>query len=96
MFSHLIGKRVIVRTFSAGVHFGTLTSLYGKQVILANSRRIWSWSGAFTLSEISQAGLSVKSRLSIAVPEIYLTEAIEVIPCSPIAAVLLTEMKSHE
>jgi hypothetical protein len=59
-----------------------LESQAGKEVKLSNARRIWNWNGANTLSEISLHGVSDKSRISEAVPEITLTEAIEIIPCS--------------
>lgn len=39
----MIGKEVIVRTYSAGVHFGTLESRNGKEVVLKDARRIWDW-----------------------------------------------------
>ena len=74
-------KYVVVRTYSAGVHCGTLVAQKGKAVILKNSRRIWQWTGAFTLSEVSQKGIS-GGRVSCTVPTIALTEAIEIIPCS--------------
>lgn len=83
----MIGKRVLVRTFSAGVHFGTLRAMDGKSVELADSTRIWRWQGANTLSELSQKGSKGGyTRISERVPEIALTEAIEIIPCSPEAA----------
>ena len=72
---------VIARTYSAGVHCGTLVSQKGKEVVLKNARRIWQWNGAFTLREVSQRGIS-GGRVSCTVPAIVLTEAIEVIPCS--------------
>ena len=37
---------VMVRTYSAGVHFGYLKKREGKEVTLINSRRVWYWSGA--------------------------------------------------
>jgi len=92
----MIGKDVIVRTYSAGVHFGVLESHNGKEVKLSNARRIWCWEGAFTLSAVSQYGVSTKSKLSIEVPEIILTEAIEIIPCSPEAASNLRLLTAHE
>ena len=92
----MIGKDVIVRTHSAGVHFGTLARQDSKEVWLHNSRRIWYWEGAFTLSAVSQKGVSKKSKLSVPVPEILLTEAIEIIPCSAEAVAILRELKSHE
>ena len=88
------GKYVVVRTYSAGVHVGTLVSMKGREVMLKGARRIWSWTGAFTLSELSQRGIS-SGRVSCAVPTIVLTEAIEVIPCSAIAKKSLTAIKAH-
>jgi hypothetical protein len=74
---------VIIRTYSAGVHIGTLKERNGKEVTLTNARRLWSWSGAFTLSAVATQGIDRKnSRISVAVPEILLTEAIEVMPVS--------------
>ncbi len=77
-------KQVIVRTYSAGVHIGTLAAQNGKQVTLKNAQRLWSWTGAFTLSEISQVGPKT-AKLSIVVPTIDLSEAIEVIEMSSAA-----------
>ena len=74
-------NEVIVRTYSAGVHIGTLQSREGQQVTLTNARRLWSWSGAFTLNAVATKGIRRKdSRISVAVPSIVLLEAIEIIP----------------
>jgi hypothetical protein len=78
----MIGNYVIVRTYSAGVHAGTLVSFEGKQVELKDARRIWYWKGANTLHEIALAGVSTGSKISKPVPSIVLTEAIEIIPAS--------------
>jgi len=75
-----IGSFVLVRTYSAGVHFGTLEEKDGKEVRLSNARRLWSWSGALSLSEIAMKGIDIKnSKISVPVDEIILTESIEVI-----------------
>lgn len=73
---------VCVRTYSAGVHCGYLKERNGKEVELVNARRIWKWSGAFTLSELSTNGVEKpdECKFSCTVPHIYLTEAIEIIP----------------
>ena len=76
---------VLVRTYSAGVHVGTLVSREGRDVVLADARRIWSWRGANTLHEISLRGVGAGSRISEAVGRIELTEAIEVIDCAAAA-----------
>ena len=75
------GTPVLVRTYSAGVHYGNLSGPAGKEIVLTNARRIWSWQGAFTLSEISLHGI-VSGKVSAIVPVILLTEAIEIIPIS--------------
>ena len=92
----MIGKKVIVRTHSAGVHFGTLAAKDGKEVVLRGARRIWYWEGAFTLSAVAVSGVSKRSKLSVSVPEILLTEAIEIIPCSEEATENLQGLKAHE
>ena len=92
----MIGQDVIIRTYSAGVHFGTLAARDGKEVTLTNARRIWYWEGAFTLSAVAQSGVNKNSRLSVAVPEILLTEAIEIIPCSKAASANLRALAAHE
>lgn len=74
-------SEVIIRTYSAGVHVGTLKSRKGREVILTNSRRIWAWYGAFTLNAVATMGVDRnRSRISLPVAEITLLEAIEVIP----------------
>ncbi len=78
-----IGAPVIVRTYSAGVHFGYLVARNGREVSLAGSRRIWRWRGANTISEIALYGIDKSySRLSEPV-SILLLECIELIPCTP-------------
>ena len=78
------GRPVIVRTYSAGVHFGYLQGRNGQEVALVRSRRIWSWRGANTLSEIALHGVGAGSRLAEPV-SITLTQAIEIIDCAPAA-----------
>jgi hypothetical protein len=91
----MIGKYVVVRTHSAGVHVGVLKSKEGKEVVLTEARRVWYWIGAFTLSAVSQTGVGSESKISIAVPEIMLTEAIEIIPCSNAAEKKLRRIKAY-
>ena len=73
---------VVVRTYSAGVHFGELSDRTGKEVTLTNARRLWRWFGANTLHEVATNGVANNSKVSDPVPQITLTEAIEVITCS--------------
>lgn len=89
---------VIVRTYSAGVHAGELVSRNGKEVILKNARRIWYWAGAATLSQLAVTGTSKpdQCKFPVAVPEITLTEAIEIIPCTPKAQKSISEVDVWE
>lgn len=80
----LIGKYVIIRTFSAGVFAGTLASRDGKEAVLTDARRIWLWSGAATLSELAMRGTSDPDGCKFPCPVslILVTEVIEIILCS--------------
>jgi len=72
---------VLIRTYSAGVHVGYLEKQEGKLVVLVNSRRIWYWDGAASLSQLAVDGVSKPEncKFSVVVPKIILTEAIEII-----------------
>jgi hypothetical protein len=74
----------LIRTYSAGVHAGTLACRDGKEVVLHDAVRIWRWRGANTLNELALHGPAHDwTRISEVVPSIVLTEAIEIIPISP-------------
>lgn len=75
---------VIVRTYSAGVHFGRLVSRTGDEVVLDGSRRIWRWRGANTLSEIATKGFDyANSAIACAVDGHLVKGMIEILPCAP-------------
>ena len=82
---------VLIRTYSAGVHFGYLKERDDKEVTLRKSRRIWYWKGACSLSQIAVDGVSVPNDCKIAmeVDSITLTEAIEIIPITEKAKINL-------
>ena len=82
-------KIVLVRTYSAGVHFGALVSRTGTEVVLSDARRLWSWRGANTLNEVATKGVAQESRISEPVVEITLTQAIEIIPVTEAALATL-------
>lgn len=80
---------VIIRTYSAGVHIGYLESRNGQEVKLSKSRRVWYWKGAASLSQMAVDGIHHSGlnecKFSVVVPEIELTQAIEVIKCTSVA-----------
>ena len=78
-------KKVMVRTYSAGVFAGELVSRKGKEVVLSNARRIWFWAGAASLSQLAQEGTSKPgaSKFPCPVTTVTLTEAIEILDVTP-------------
>ena len=82
--NNMIGKKCVVRTYSAGVWFGEVAEKSGNEVIVKNARRMWKWWAAEGISLSSVALHGVKhdeSRIVEAVPAVWL-EAIELIPAS--------------
>ena len=80
----LVGKKVIVRTYSAGVHYGEVSEKEGAEIILKNARRLWYWKTAnngISLSEVANAGLDKESKVCAAVDLIWL-QPIEIILCT--------------
>lgn len=83
----MVGKKVIVRTYSAGVWFGKLAEKSGNEVILTNARRMWRWHAvtSISLSAVSIHGINQsKSKIVEAVGQQWL-EAIEITPCTEIS-----------
>jgi hypothetical protein len=79
-----VGRYVILRCASAGVHAGKLVSQTGDQAILQDSRRLWQWKAraGVALSGLAVHGLH-SGKIDTLVSEIALTGVIETIPCSP-------------
>ena len=79
------GKYCIVRTYSAGVFAGMVKSRNGKEVVMENARRLWYWSGSSSLSQLAMEGVKKPNdcKFPCEVTEVLLTEAIEILPCTP-------------
>lgn len=75
----MLGKRCVVRTYSAGVHIGKVVFVDGMECKLEDALRLWKWeSGGLSLSSVANNGIK-GGRLNEE-PEIYLTNCIEFIP----------------
>lgn len=82
--NRMIGSKVIIRTYSAGVWFGKLAEKSGNEVILNDARRMWAWwaEEGISLSSVSVNGIKQeKSKIAETVKSVWL-EAIEIIPCT--------------
>ena len=78
----MIGRRCVVRTYSAGVHIGTVKYVNPdnwNECILTDALRLWKWTGGgLSLSAVAKSGIK-GGRLNREA-EIALTNAIEYIP----------------
>lgn len=85
---------VIVRTLNAGCHAGELESREGDVVTLTNSRRLWYWDGAASLSELASRGSSKPQNCKFPAPvrRIVLFGALEIIEMSEEAVRALHEV----
>lgn len=85
----MLGRRCMVRTYSAGVHIGTVTWINPENSMeckLEDALRLWKWeNGGLSLSVLAEKGI-VKGRLNRE-KEIVLTNAIEYLPTTKEAEV---------
>ena len=80
----MLGRRCLVRTYSAGVHIGDVASIDGMEVRLTNALRLWKWEGGgLSLSAVANNGIK-GGRLN-KTGEVLLTNAIELIPTTETA-----------
>ena len=85
----LVGRYVICRCYSAGVHAGVLVEQVGDMALLSESRRLWQWHAVagVALSGVAVSGLRAgKCKIDTQVELIRLTGVIETIPCTDEAA----------
>jgi len=79
------GKKCIIRSYGAGVFFGTLEKVEDNNcVVLSDVRRIHFWDGAASLSQLATEGVKRphNCRFSVVVPSCAVTGVLEIIPCS--------------
>lgn len=81
---NLIGKRVIIRSYGAGVFYGTLNEVERCEdkytVELLDCRRLWYWDGACSLSQLAVDGTKKSDNCKFTVFEksIVVTSVIEI------------------
>lgn len=94
----MVGKKCIIRTYSAGVWFGEIEQKSGNEVIVKNARRMWQWWAAksISLSSVAVYGINqYKSKICPVVESVWL-EAIELIPCTDVAITSIEGAKDVE
>lgn len=80
----MLNKKVIIRGDRSGVFFGTLKEKNGTEVTLEECRRLWYWDGAASISQLAVNGTTNAKdcKFTVTVPEIVITDVIEIIPCT--------------
>ncbi len=95
----LLNKPVMIRTYDAGVHYGVLDKVElgnanSYAVKLTGATRVFSWTGANSLSQLATEGSKLSdSKLAVTVPSIHLM-AIEIIEMTPDAVSNLSKIKT--
>ena len=79
-----IGKYCIVRCRNAGVHAGIVKQANAEFIELEDSRRLWFWKSAFTLSEAAKEGVTNESKIAtpLGILVIPINDVCELIPTS--------------
>lgn len=95
----LIGKKVIIRSYGAGVFFGTLNEVEKCEdkytVELLDCRRLWYWNGACSITQLAVEGVKLPDDCKFTVTEssIIVTSVIELHECSQIAIESIESVK---
>lgn len=90
-----IGQYCIVRTYSVGVFAGIIMEYNPAtgEARIKDSRRLWRWWSAFTLSELAMEGVrpgkAAECKFAAPIPDHTVCEVIEMIPCSDDARKLI-------
>lgn len=87
-------RHVVVRGDRSGAFAGEFVSQIGREVELKNARRLWYWSGAASLSELTQRGVSKPSECKFPAPvgRIKILDVIEVIDMTKEAVISLSKV----
>jgi hypothetical protein len=72
----------IIRCDRAGIFFAQIASRDGSEAELVNCRRIYSWVGAASISQVATDGVSERSEITVTVPKMTVLGVIEIIPAS--------------
>lgn len=92
MYEEILNKKCLVRSYDAGVYFGTVVEVNGETVKIENVRNIWNWVGASCLSQIANDGIR-DGKVSPVVSSMVLNRCCQIIPCTEKAIKNLEEQR---
>lgn len=83
----MVGKKRLVRTYSAGVWYGRIVEKCGDEIVLEEARRLWAWKAAksISLSGIALYGIEEDKSIIVASVDSVWLRAIELIECTAVA-----------
>lgn len=75
----------IVRGNRSGVFFGRIVERSGQETAMSDVRKLWYWDGATTVNQLAKDGTKKPEncKFTASVDELTITDAIEIIPCTP-------------
>ena len=85
----------IVRGDRSGVFFGQVTARNDQEVELRNVRKLWYWDGACAVEQLAVDGVTAPAncKFTVVVPEMTITDAIQIVPCSERAVKALSGVR---
>lgn len=88
-------QKCIIRGDRSGVFYGAIAARDGREVTIADCRRLWYWDGAATLSQLATEGTAAPQRckFTVSVAELIILDAIEILPCTTAAAASIEAVK---
>lgn len=96
---NLIGKKVIVRSYGAGVFYGTLNEVEKCEdkwmVELIDCRRLWQWVGACSITQLAVDGPKRPRECQFTITEksIVVSSVIELHECEPAAVKIIESVE---
>lgn len=84
----------IVRAKDAGVFFAHIAERRGSEADLTDARCLWYWSGALSLLEMAESGVSRPNncKFTVTIPSLTVLDVIEIVPCSDVAVKSISEV----
>ena len=98
LFATFIGRRVLIRTYAAGVFCAVLRAfdMANSAALLADSYRLWRWKGdRLSLSAVAMAGGRDLDRIDVGIPLHGVPQVIEIIPVADEVVQSLTTPRNH-
>ena len=85
----------IVRAARAGVFFGKIAERSAEEIRMTEVRKIWYWDGASAVEQLAVDGVSNPRdcKFTITVPEMVISEPIQIIPCTQKATDIIKEVE---